>query len=108
MNFLERMEITDFVQKAIETEFGPSGQNVLGQACRPSRCAAHTPSRGTGIRSPRGVVNRKLEQHRDEFLTSDYLRIDKDPEHAGSELWRVSLRLVERRTTSTMASSSTI
>jgi predicted RND superfamily exporter protein len=93
LNFLERMEITDFVQKAIETEFGPSGQNVLGQGMSAVTFAPPIPERGTGIRSPRGVVNRKLEQHRDEFLTSDYLRIDKDPQHVGSELWRVSLRL---------------
>jgi hypothetical protein len=38
-------------------------------------------------------MNRKLEEARDEYLASDYLRIEKDSEHQDSELWRISLRL---------------
>jgi hypothetical protein len=34
-----------------------------------------------------------LQAHRDEFLHSDYLRVTKDGNDAGTELWRVSLRV---------------
>lgn len=92
-NFLERMEIADYVQRAIVSEFGPEGQQILGQGMSAVTFAPAIPEPGSGLRSPRGVMNRKLEQHRDEFLDSDYLRIDKDPAYAGAELWRISLRL---------------
>ncbi|HTN76410.1 MAG TPA: hypothetical protein VL096_14225, partial [Pirellulaceae bacterium] len=92
-SFLERMELADHVQRAVEEEFGPAGQNILGRGMSAVTFAPPLPEPGFGWRNSRGVMNRKLEQHRDEFLTSDYLRIDKDPKHVGSELWRVSLRL---------------
>lgn len=93
-NFLERMEIADYVQKAIVAEFGAEGQEILGQGMSAATFAPPIPEPGTGRAAiTRGVVNRKLEQHRDEFLHSDYLRLDKSPQHAGSELWRISLRL---------------
>lgn len=92
-NFLERMELTDHVQRAIEDEFGPGGQNILGRGMSAVTFAPPLPAPGYGWRNSRGVINRKLEEHREEFLHSDYLRIDKAEDYAGSELWRISLRL---------------
>lgn len=104
-NFLERMELAHFVQQAVEREFGPppgmenaaNRDTVLGRALSAVTFAPELPEPaapggfGKGLR--RSTTNRKLEEYREEFLHSDYLRIDEDPEHAGSELWRISLRL---------------
>jgi len=37
----------------------------------------------------RNALNRKLEEHRDEYLDSDFLDVEKD----GTELWRISARV---------------
>lgn len=92
-NFLERMEVAEHVQNAIESKFGPSGSNILGRGMSAVTFAPPLPGPGYGWRSSRAVFNRKLEQHREELLHSDYLRLDKAEDHAGSELWRISLRL---------------
>lgn len=92
-DFLERLEIVAHVQRAIESEFGARGQDIVGQGMSAVTFAPPLPEPGFGWRTARGVTNRMLEQHRDEFLHSDYLRIDKHPEHKDAELWRISLRL---------------
>jgi hypothetical protein len=92
-DFLERMEIVDRVQRAIDSEFGERGQDIVGRGMSAVTFAPPLPDPGYGWRSARGVYNRKLEQHREEFLHSDYLRIDKHPQHENAELWRISLRL---------------
>ncbi len=54
--------------------------------------AVELPGEGGGFRkiAERGGISRSLESHRDEFLRSDYLRVDPVDQ---AELWRLSLRL---------------
>ena len=92
LNFLERLEIVDYVQQVLEREFGESGEQVIGQAMSVVTFAPPLPGSGGGLLkvAERGGWSRSLEDHRDEFLRTDYLRIDKQDQ---SELWRISLRL---------------
>jgi len=90
--FLERMELAARVQTIIEDEFGPTGRDVVGRALSAATFVRPLPKAGgsTITRSLRSSTSSRLEAHRDEFLHSDYLRID---ERDGTELWRISLRI---------------
>jgi predicted RND superfamily exporter protein len=111
LDFLERMEIASRIQDAVARQLGEQGQGVVGQAMSVPTFAPELPPPGyPTMRDPvRSVMNRKLEEHRGEYLTSDYLRIDRGPDpkaggqggegagrknpNLGSELWRISLRV---------------
>ena len=92
MPFLERMETAARVQQIIEAEFGPDGRQVVGKALSAATFVRPLPRPGgsTIARSLRSSTSSRLEAHRDEFLHSDYLRID---ERDQTELWRISLRV---------------
>jgi predicted RND superfamily exporter protein len=110
-NFLERLEIAARIQDAVDRQLGERGQQIVGQAMSVPTFVPELPPAGfPTFRDPvRSVLNRKLEEHRGEYLTTDYLRIDRgsansataegrqeevrnDP-NIGSELWRISLRV---------------
>jgi predicted RND superfamily exporter protein len=92
LTFLERMEVVDNIQRALEARFGDQGAGLIGHAMSAVTFSVELPGAGGGIRSlpKRGGISRSLEEHRDEFLASDYLRLDPEDQ---SELWRISLRL---------------
>lgn len=92
LNFLERMEIVQNVQQVLEARFGDAGSQAIGHAMSAVTFSIELPGPGGSSRtsSLRGGISRSLEGHRDEFLASDYLRIDKQD---GAELWRISLRV---------------
>jgi hypothetical protein len=111
LDFLERLEIAARIQDAVALQLGEQGQDVVGQAMSVPTFAPELPPAGyPTLRDPiRSVMNRKLEEHRGEYLMTDYLRIDRgmkkpageaglaagrqpDP-NLGSELWRISLRV---------------
>ncbi len=110
-DFLERIEIAARIQDAVARQLGKQGQGVVGQAMSVPTFAPELPPPGLStLRDPvRSVMNRKLEEHRGEYLASDYLRIDRGPApkagaaspdgsrepnpNLGSELWRISLRV---------------
>jgi len=95
LDFLERMELAARIQNVVETTFGDQGQGIVGRGMSvPTFAPDLPPPEAFDTTNPiRGVMNRQLERHRDEYLETDYLRIDQDPKNRGSELWRVSLRL---------------
>ncbi len=95
LDFLERMEAAAHIQEVVETEFGEQGQGIVGHGMSIPTFAPELPDPSAfSVTDPiRGVMNRQLERHRDEYLATDYLRIDTAGDDAGSELWRISLRL---------------
>ena len=82
LDFLERMEIASRIQNAVARQLGEQGQGVVGQAMSVPTFAPELPPPGyPTMRDPvRSVMNRKLEEHRGEYLTTDYLRIDRGPD----------------------------
>jgi hypothetical protein len=92
LTFLERMEVVKYVQEVLEHRFGDKGQGIVGQAMSAVTFAPELPGAGGGFMkiAERGGISRSMESHRDEFLRSDYLRVDPRDQ---AELWRISLRL---------------
>lgn len=92
MPFLERMELAARVQSVLEQEFGPEGRGVIGKAISSATFVRPLPKPGGSMqaRITRSTTSGRLEDHKNEFLHSDYLRINQD-DHA--ELWRISLRV---------------
>jgi predicted RND superfamily exporter protein len=92
LNFLSRMEMTSRVQRTIEDHFGPQGSDLVGRAMSAATFAPNMPAaqNDLGTFMERRATNKKLEEHRSEFLDSDYLREDKAD---AAELWRISVRL---------------
>jgi predicted RND superfamily exporter protein len=92
MPFLERMELAARVQRVIQDEFGATGNGKIGRAMSAATFVRALPEPNGDSRSMllRGATSKRLEAHREEFLHSDYLRIDQED---ASELWRISLRV---------------
>ena len=95
LSFLERMEIAARIQTVLETTFGEEGQGVVGRGMSVPTLAPELPPPGFATsRNPlRWAMNTNLEKARGEYLATDYLKLDREAPHAGSELWRISLRL---------------
>ncbi|MEX0794902.1 MAG: MMPL family transporter [Pirellulaceae bacterium] len=92
LSFLERMEITKRISQVVEDSLGPDGAGVIGPSTSALTFAPTLPEVGGGTQAfaLRGAYNRRLYASFDEFVQSDYLRVDKEND---AELWRLSLRL---------------
>jgi len=90
LNFLERMQIVDTAQRIIEEQFGEAGRGVAGRSLSAVTFAPILPQPKPGMNIERYAKQGSLEKYRDDFLKSEYLRIDRQD---GSELWRISLRI---------------
>jgi uncharacterized protein len=95
LNFLERMELVQRIQKKVETlkDVGSSLSAVtfaidIGPPKSGSKMAGAGSRLFGGARTYRSVLNKRLSEHRDEFLKGDYLAEDD-----GQELWRINLRV---------------
>ena len=101
LNFLERMELVGEIQREIgqlgevgsslstvtfgrSLDVGGSGEGIGGAAAR---------AFGLGARTRRNVLNRRLVDHRDDFLSGDYLRDAVLDDGSEQELWRISARV---------------
>lgn len=95
LTFLERMELASRVQAALESQFGEEGSDIVGRGMSAPTFAPDLPPPGfaTAFNPTRWVMNDKLAENRDQYLASDYLRIDREGKNKGAELWRISLRL---------------
>ncbi len=92
LNMLERMELAKRIENVIEEQFGEPGWDVAGHSFSAATFAPVLPSiRGdTRTFTLRSTTARRLEGYRDDFLNSEYLRLDQADQ---SELWRVSMRV---------------
>lgn len=90
--FLERMEMAQRVANVVEEYLGPDGAELVGPPMSALTFAPELPDAGnsTASLSERYAYSKQLEASFNEFVKSDYLRVDKKN---GAELWRVSLRL---------------
>ncbi len=92
LTFLERMETVAVIQETIEKQFGLAGQGVVGRSLSAATFAPTLPP-ATGDNQTflhRRVVNARLQQSRDHFINSGFLKFDAEN---GTELWRISLRV---------------
>ena len=95
LNFLERMELVDEIQREIGA-LGEVGSSLSTVTFGRSLDMA---SGGEGLRAKlaRSTLNKSLMRHRDDFLAGDYLRettvIAADGSRHSQELWRISARV---------------
>ncbi|MEX0670430.1 MAG: MMPL family transporter [Pirellulales bacterium] len=95
LNFLERMELVDEIQREI------GGLDAVGSSLSTVTFGRNLEggSAGEGLRAKlaRSTLNKALVRHRDDFLAGDYLREAKVADSAGfprqQELWRISARV---------------
>ena len=92
LSFLDRMDLVGQVRQIVEEEFGPDGRDVAGNSLSALTFAPILPdaSGSTLAYARRGATNAQLEEHRPDFLRSDFLRVDPADQ---AELWRISLRI---------------
>lgn len=91
MSFYERLALVDQVQREIEREFGPQGQDKIGRSISAVTFAPPLPNAaGDTLSLMKYGTSGRLEAYRGEFLKTDYLREDNE---TGDELWRISVRL---------------
>lgn len=95
LNFLERMELVERIQHKVEKlkDVGSSLSAVtFAIDISPPKAGSKMAGAGSklfgGARTYRAVLNKRLTDHRDEFLKGDYLAED-----AGEELWRINVRV---------------
>jgi hypothetical protein len=94
-NMLERMEIVQGVQRAIEKEFGPKGRDLIS---RPMSAITFVPpwprpSGSTGDLIQRNFTNDRFEEAWNSLRDTGYLTRTRE----GDELWRVSVRVAAFR-----------
>jgi hypothetical protein len=95
LNFLERMELVDEIQREIGA-LGEVGSSLSTVTFGRSLDMA---SGGEGLRAKlaRSTLNKSLMRHRDDFLAGDYLRETSvtaaDGSRHSQELWRISARV---------------
>jgi len=103
LTFLERMQLVQAIQKRVEA-MPDVGTSWTAATFAPDLSEVKTPRRQGGIlgaisrmahlnnrqRIEDEVRNKRLLEHRDDFLAEDFLAID---EKTGEELWRISARV---------------
>jgi predicted RND superfamily exporter protein len=85
MTMLEKMELVDRIQKQMQQI------EHMGSTMSAVTFAPELPKGRRGVlsgRMNRSVTNRRLEAHREEYFSSDFLDADGD-----TELWRISARV---------------
>ena len=91
LTLLERVELVESIQLAVEEVFGDSGQDVIGQGMSAVTFAPELPPASS--RTVRSTTNSILEQSVQQLMEEDYLAYESLSEEERLELWRISLRL---------------
>ena len=106
-SMLERIELSRRVRQQLERHFGPDGMDIVGSGMSMDVFAPLYRIQSNNDWLKRKSYNSQLVHAREQMLEEDYLaemglsnlnRKDReadlaDPERAGRELWRVSIRL---------------
>ncbi|MFT7633831.1 MAG: putative RND superfamily exporter protein [Mariniblastus sp.] len=106
-SLLERIELSRRVRQQLERHFGPDGMGIVGSGMSMDVFAPLYRMETTDDLMRRSLYSSQLNVSRDEMLKQEYLaemgqsalkKEDRDadlanPERAGRELWRVSIRL---------------
>ncbi len=95
LTLLERAEAVVRIQDVLQDQFGYRGQNIVGREMSAVTLLSEMPVAESGFRArlKRSAANRLLHDALPKLLKTDYLAIEDGPVGAGTELWRISLRL---------------
>ncbi len=89
LTFLERLELVQSIQRKVE-KLKDVGSSLSAATFAGDLGPTPTPGKylGTMARTRRSVLNKRLTEHRADFLKGDYLAEDD-----GQELWRINARV---------------
>ncbi|TWT84165.1 MMPL family protein [Planctomycetes bacterium CA13] len=93
LTMLERAEVVSRITTVVRRTLGETGTGVIGQAISADTFLPPMPEPSNSYNVVRSKFNRELTKSRTDLLDSDYVRIEKRGPFAGSELWRISLRV---------------
>ncbi|MFK7737365.1 MAG: RND family transporter [Pirellulaceae bacterium] len=93
LSLLERAEAVGRIQEVLQDRFGYAGLNIVGRGMSPVTLLKDIPDPWPGFSPHRSGYNRKFHEDKDQLLETDYLAMETQGEAAGTELWRISLRL---------------
>ena len=94
LTMLQRAELAYRVRTVVERTLGEQGKGIVGKAMSTDTFLPPLPEPTNRPFSPTRVrFNRDLLASADLLRDNDYLRLEKRGPYAGSELWRISLRV---------------
>jgi uncharacterized protein len=93
LEMLERVEVVSRIRTVVQRTLGETGRGIVGQATSADTFLPSLPDPSNGYSPVRSKFNRDLLLASDQLRNNDYLRIEKTGPFAGSELWRISLRV---------------
>ncbi len=93
LDMIERVEAAARVRTAVYRTLGEPGRDIVGQATGADTFLPPVPAPTNTYSPVRAKFNRELVAAGEQLRDNDYLRIEQSGPYAGSELWRVSLRV---------------
>lgn len=90
---LRRAEAIGMIDTAVRRTLGESGTGVVGRTMSAVTFMPPLPAPSRGYSPVRGRFEAHLNDSLQEMVTTDYLRMEREGPFAGSELWRISLRV---------------
>jgi len=93
LDLLARIEAVSRIRIAVTRTLGEEGTGEVGQASSMDTFLTTLPEVNNGWDATRTAAIRRLLEGKDEMLASDYVEIERNGPLAGSEMWRLSLRV---------------
>jgi len=93
LSLLERVEAVGRFDTAVRRTLGESGTGVVGRTMSAVTFLPPLPEPSRGYAPVRGRFENQLSASIDSFVDTDFYRVESDGPFAGSELWRISLRV---------------
>jgi predicted RND superfamily exporter protein len=93
LDLLERIEAVSRIRIAVTRTLGEEGTGEVGQASSMDTFLPPLPGVSRGWDSVRSTMRRRMGESKDEMLKSDFVKIEEHGPLAGSEMWRLSLRV---------------
>ena len=93
LSILERAEAVATIRRVVDRTLGEAGAGVIGTATAMDTFLPPLPPPSNRYDVNRSTFEKQIAAGREELTDSDYVRIEKYGPEAGSEMWRVSLRV---------------
>lgn len=93
LDILKRVESVQRIRHVVHRTLGEPGLGIVGNATSADTFLPPLPGPSNNYDPIRAKFNRDLIAAGDTLRNNDYLKIEKEGDFAGSELWRISLRV---------------